>query len=451
MTKSELADLSVTLAGVKMRNPIGAGAMGSPLIEAERETAQNHAEMLLKHVEAGVGFICLGGTRYIPDEMLNDLKKRAKPFEFTGRRRVYRFMRMETEGLGTEGLYLAASIAGRYPEKVARRFGEYTSKIIEILKREKPQDVPIIANVGGLGAFPETWAAGAVVHEQAGVDLIEVNVSAALPANMEGAADYYFEKSFPLSTLGLLVGDQIDLVEDITRRVVQAVNIPVGVKLSPETGFPRIIQMAKRIKEAGATFINCSNSAVVIAPPDIYNRGRPRWPFLDGNPFMAGSGSWMRMIIYKQIAAIAKFVPGIDLIATGGLAAPEHIVEAMMLGARITENVTGIFYAGRGLIKRQKQFLTRYMVEQGYHSVEDFIGLGLEYIKPGEKIDFEPVKIIAEVDPLKCTGCGICTDNTCLSSYMEDGIAWVNIDDCLGCGMCVALCPEGAVTLKQKP
>ena len=157
------------------------------------------------------------------------------------------------------------------------------------------------------------------------------------------------------------------------------------------------------------------------------------------------------MIVYKQIAAIAKFVPGIDLIATGGLTVPEHVIEVMMLGAKVTQTVTGILYAGRGLIRRQKQFLTRYMMEQGYHSIEDFIGLGLNYIEPAERMDFKPGKIFAEVDPLKCTGCGLCTDHICLSSYMEDGIARVNIDDCLGCGMCVALCPEGAVSLKQKP
>ena len=102
VTKSELVDLSVTLGGVKMRSPIGVGSIGSPLIERERLTAERHAEVLLKHVEAGAGFICLPGTRHIPDGVLNDLRKRAKPFEATGKPTVYRFMRMETEGLGTE-------------------------------------------------------------------------------------------------------------------------------------------------------------------------------------------------------------------------------------------------------------------------------------------------------------------------------------------------------------
>jgi TPP-dependent indolepyruvate ferredoxin oxidoreductase alpha subunit len=82
--------------------------------------------------------------------------------------------------------------------------------------------------------------------------------------------------------------------------------------------------------------------------------------------------------------------------------------------------------------------------------VEELIGLGLKYIKPGNKIEFKYGKVFAEVDLRKCTGCGICTDHICLASYMENGTAKVKVDDCIGCGMCVALCPQGAVSLRER-
>jgi dihydropyrimidine dehydrogenase (NAD+) subunit PreA len=171
---------------------------------------------------------------------------------------------------------------------------------------------------------------------------------------------------------------------------------------------------------------------------------------MNGNPFAAGSGNWLRMISYKQIAAVAKFVPGIDLVACGGLVTPEHMVEAMMLGAKATQTATGVIYRGRRLLRTSIQFLGNYMEKQGYQSVDDFIGSGLKYVIPANKIDFQSGKIGAYIDAAKCTGCGRCTQHFCLATYLEDGVAKVRIEDCMGCGACVALCPEAAVSLQEK-
>ena len=448
MNERTSPDLSVTLAGVKMRTPIAVGSVGTVLINPRHLTPEMHAEVLLKHVEAGAGHICLPTTIYVPDELLADLEKEAKPYEYSRDMPTPKFMKIETEGYGLEGLYLALS-TGITPRGSARGF-RMTQKLVEILKQTKPPDVPIMASVAPLGAFTESVVTGAKALEKAGVDLIEVNISCGLGASLEGAVESYFEKSFPLCFAGSLVGDQPDLAESMVRAAVQAVNIPVGVKLSPETGFPRIVELARRVRDAGARFVNCGNMAVAIAPPDIYRGGQPKWPFMDGNPFVGGCGNWLRMIVFKQVAGIAKFVPGIDIIATGGLMTPEHTVEAMMLGAKVTQGVTSLLYNGRRWLKRDIQFLTRYMREQGYQSVNDFIGLGLEYVTPINRIDFMPGRAFAEVDPLKCTGCGRCTDHICLAAHLENGVARVEVEECLGCGMCVALCPEGAVTLREK-
>jgi len=448
MSNNDAIELAVTLAGVKMRSPIGVGSIGTPLVNFRYLTPERHAEVLLGHVEAGAGYICLPTITCVPDELLADLETKAKPFNYSRGMPYPRFMRIETEGYGVEGLYFALS-PGIAPTGSARAF-RITRKMIDILKHKKPPDVPIIASVAGLGAFPETLVAGAKALEEAGVDLIELNLSCGLSTALEGALECYFEGSFPLYFAGSLVGDQPHLAERITGAVAEAVNKPVGVKLSPETGYPRIVELARRVRDAGAKFVNCGNGAVTIAPPDIYDHGKPKWPFMDGNPFVAGSGTWLRMIVYKQVAAIAKFVPGIDVIATGGLTAPQHAIEAMMLGAKATQRVTALLYDGRRSIRKDIQFLTRYVKEQGYQSVNDFTGLGLEYVRPINNIDFMPGKAVAEVDPLACTGCMQCTDHVCLAMSADHGVAKVKIDECLGCGMCVALCPEGAVTLRER-
>ena len=283
------------------------------------------------------------------------------------------------------------------------------------------------------------------------MDLIELNLSspAAAQSALYESLDGYFENHFPLLPPGLFLGDQPELAERVVREVVKAVNIPVGVKISPETGFPRVIDLARRIKRAGASFINCGNFAVSVAAPDIYNRGRSKLPYLDGNPFMAVGGDLIRWMVYKQVVAIAKFVPDIDIIACGGISTPEHMVEAMMLGAKAVELVTPLLFQGRKVIQRDVLFVHRFMEEQGYNAVDDFVGLAVEHVKPADELHstYDEKMLTAHVNTEKCKGCGICVDSICLALTEEDNVARVNTDCCTGCGMCVAICPHKAISL----
>ncbi len=172
--------------------------------------------------------------------------------------------------------------------------------------------------------------------------------------------------------------------------MVAAVKIPVGAKFSAEVGFPRIVDMARRVKAAGAKYIHVGGAAVGIAPPDIYNGGKPLWPFIDGNPFCLTSGSWMRRVCYRDVAAVARFVPGLDIVASGGLVTPEHCVEAMMLGATVTQLCAGVMEQGRSLLRRSNAFLQDFLAEQGYSGAQELIGLGQPYIKYPEDVDLMP-------------------------------------------------------------
>jgi dihydroorotate dehydrogenase/NAD-dependent dihydropyrimidine dehydrogenase PreA subunit len=323
----------------------------------------------------------------------------------------------------------------------------HSQELTKILTGKKPNDVRLIANVGGLSSLPETYVDGALKWQELGADLIEINVSCGFPPTMAGAVEDFIEKKFPPRFQGALLGDQSDIVEEITKNVVKAISIPVGVKISPETGFPRVVELARRIKDAGAKWIHVVNVAVGIAPPDIYNRGRPLWPFADGNPFVTASGSWLRVQCYKDVAAIRKFVPGIDIAAAGGLVVPGHIVEVMMLGARLTQLCTGVIERGRELIRSCDTFLKKFMVEQGYQAVEEIVGLGLPYIKYNEDVDLMAGKIVALTDELKCTSCGACVDNICVARYWENGMVRTKENKCSGCGGCMVACPVNAIKL----
>ncbi len=442
-------DISVDIAGVKFRTPVGVGSVGGLPMRREYLTTDLYVGIFLKHIAAGAGFICLPHTIHVPDALLSDLQKRAKPLiPPNASRRPLIFLRA-----GQKNSIYSLAPSGNTPAISAGIFRNSTSILIEKLRKQKPQDIPLIANVSGLGFFPETFVAGAKAHEEAGVDLIELNFSspATVQATLDEGVQSYFEKDFPLVPPGLFLGDQPDLVEKVTQDVSRAVSIPVGVKISAETGFPRVIELARRIRDAGGRFITCSNFSLTVVPPDIYNRGKSMWPNLkDSGPMATISGDWLRPLVYKQIASVARFAPGIQIIGCGGISKPEHVVEAMMLGATAVQMVTPMLMQGRKLITRDVRFLEKYMEKQAYTRTEDFRGLALGYIKAAKTLHsvYDEHRILVKVDTEKCKGCGICSDSICLAISVEGAKARVNTEMCAGCGMCVAVCPHEAIRLE---
>ena len=55
---------------------------------------------------------------------------------------------------------------------------------------------------------------------------------------------------------------------------------------------------------------------------------------------------------------------------------------------------------------------------------------------------------LAQVDEGLCIGCEGCQDACQFNAIQTDsGFAVVNIEDCMGCGVCEAHCEQGAITL----
>jgi electron transport complex protein RnfB len=58
----------------------------------------------------------------------------------------------------------------------------------------------------------------------------------------------------------------------------------------------------------------------------------------------------------------------------------------------------------------------------------------------------------AEIDPDKCSACGICADERCQVKAITKGEESCSVvkEKCIGCGLCATTCPEDAITLVHK-
>lgn len=449
----------VRLAGVRFRSPIGLAPIGGgshwgrPDDDPDRER-EVCLDQLLRSVRAGSSCIYLNFS-YLTEETFQKLGGGTHPKAESDISRPpgERFMRALTpaDPYGLEGLYSTVSPgpSAPDPESEASRL-LWQADLVAALKERRPDGVPIIAGLIGCGGMPDAYVDAARKCEELGVDLLEINFHCPLQAGQRDGVENALEHRFPPVSQGGLLAENPDVVEAVVRGVAEAVSIPVGAKFSAEVGFPRIVRLARLVRDAGAKYISVGGAAVSIAPPDIYNGGRPLWPFTDGNPFCLTSGSWMRRVCYRDVAAVARFVPGLDIVASGGLVTPEHCIEAMMLGATVVQLCTGVMEQGRGLLRRSDAFLRHFLAEQGYRGAAELVGLGQPYVKYAEDVDVMGGQVVCSVDEAKCTRCMRCLDNLCVAIHSDQGRIVVDEDMCTGCGACTVVCQADAFQLVPK-
>lgn len=438
--------LSVDFAGVKLPSPIGVGAiatfMGSSIPD------EDVARILLKTTEAGAGYISVGALCSLPDEYVQKKKSEAASSEdgqkiirqHFGGRPVRRWMK---DGEGTFLHRLGALTPYGIPIEGFAKSLELKMPIIKMLKKNKPADVPIIANIEAAGD-PQSFVLASKKAEEAGLDMIELNVSCPFFSTCSGNLDAYLQGKFVFANMGGIMGDSPQFVEEVVKGVTEEVSIPVGVKLTPETGYPRVIELAKRAKNAGASFITTANMGVTIPPPDIYNKGRTTLPFTNGNPLIGYGGNPLRPIIRKHVAVLSMYVPELDVLAMGGIMNGEQAIQMMMLGAKAVGECATIFFKGIRYLKTELEFIQKFMKEQGYDSIEEIRKVGVEQLRTADKP--EDLLARAQINQAKCTSCKICVDNFCAALYVKGNKVGVS-DKCIGCGLCAMVCPANAIEL----
>lgn len=419
-------DISTDIGGVKMRSPIGIGSFGLCMNPWYPDTPIEHVrdKLYQRWLDSGVGYIKTGSL--VPGR-----KKDFPTVKYSPWARV----NPKVEGFFNSTSY---HITGK---------SEDSMRIFDLLRdmTSRCDDVPLIASIVAVSTDVEPWIRTAKLIEDRGADMIEINGGA--PCDSALLQETLSEKrpSFWKTNIAC----EPDLLRPIVEGVVKAVKIPVGVKLTADAGYPGILAVLQACQEGGATFVDMFHATTAIAPPDINNGGKGPYLMTDGlNPIGMMLGEWNSYQCFKGAALTSLHFPGLEIFSGGGITKSSQVIQAIMFGARAVEITSGIMFHSHALIRKSIAFLKDYMQKYGYKKLNDFRSIGIQYVTTGEET-FEKtrhlhLKYKAETDIEKCSGCGICADNLCPASYMEDSMGKVDPDKCNGCGMCVLVCPTEA-------
>src|SRR5699024_8061246 len=180
----------------------------------------------------------------------------------------------------------------------------------KIIETEVPflaaYDTKIIANIAG-STIEEYEFVARTFQQTKDVHAIELNISC--PNVKEG---------------GVQFGTDPLMAAEVTRRVKEASNVPVYVKLSPNV--TNIVEMAQVVEEAGADGLSMINT--LTGMQINLDRRRP----IIANQTGGLSGAAIKPVAIRMIYEVYKHV-SIPIIGMGGIRSAEDVIEFLLAGA----------------------------------------------------------------------------------------------------------------------
>ena len=392
-------DLSVTFLGVKFENPFCLSS--SPV--------GNCYEMCKKAYEVGWGgvvFKTIGPKSYFIDEVsprFDKLDKEDTPF-----------------------------VGFKNMEQIAEHSLEENLADLRKLKKEFPNKV-LIASI--MGNDEKTWEDLARMVEEAGADMIEMNLSC---------------PQMTSHAMGSDVGTNPELCKKYCQAVKRGSKLPMMAKMTPN--ITDMVPVALACLEGGADGIAAINTIKSICNIDLDKK--VGLPIINGKSSISGySGKAVKPVALRFIQQMRQDprLANLEISGIGGIETWEDAAEFILVGATTLQVTTGIMQYGYRIVEDMKNGLMHYMEEQGVNSLHELVGKANKNIIPAEDLDRDYI-VYPCIDKEKCIGCGRCV----ISCYdgAHQAMEWdkktrkptCNHDKCVGCLLCGHVCPVGAIS-----
>jgi dihydroorotate dehydrogenase subfamily 1 len=327
-----MADLSVTVNGLKMPNPfvIGSGPPGT------------NANVIGKAFDEGWGAVIAKTVSLDASKVIN-VAPRYGRLRGNDRKDIF----------GWENIELISD----------RDFDVWIDEFKQI--KDKYPDRILIASI--MEEFnKDAWVEIVERCQDTGVDAFELNFSC--------------PHGLPERKMGAAMGENPAILEEVCGWVMGATKIPVWAKMTPNV--THIEDPTRASLKAGCDGIAAINTIRSVIGVNL-DTLRPE-PSVEGYTTPGGySCKAVRPIALRMCMEIAQVIkdeyPGRTLSGIGGIETGEDAAQFILLGSDTVQVCTGVMKFGYAMVKDMCEQLAAFMDKHHFNTIDDFKGHSVQY------------------------------------------------------------------------
>jgi len=395
-----MADLSVSLAGIKSPNPFWLSS--GPVT--------NTYDQMARAFEQGWG----GAVWKTIGEPIVNVSSRLGGLDYRGRRLL---------GLNNIELISDRSIDDNLKE-VAR------------LKKRYPKHAVVVSLM--VEPRAEAWRELVRRTEDTGCDGLELNFSCPHGMGERG--------------MGAAIGQDPEITQEITSWAKEHARTPVIVKLTPNITNIQVIGRAA--KAGGADALSLINTISSFTGVDLETF--TPLPAVAGRSSHGGyCGPAVKPIALNLVAEIARDPQiGLPISGIGGIETWRDALEFMLLGCSCIQVQTAVMHYGFRIVEDMIDGLNNFLDERGYKTVRELIGVSVPKVGAWGQLDLS-YQVRARVNKEKCIGCQLCYiacldgGHQAVDLVPDSRIPLFAEERCVGCNLCSLICPvQGCITMQ---
>ena len=246
--------------------------------------------------------------------------------------------------------------------------------------------------------------------------------------------------------MGSAVGQVPEYIEMVTRWCKQYTRLPVIVKLTPNiTDIKPPALAAHRGGADAVSLINTINSVMGVDLDSLLI-----YPNTGGTGSHGGyCGPAVKPIAQNMVAEIARTpeMAGLPISGIGGITTWKDAAEFIALGCGNVQVCTAAMTYGFKIVQEMVDGLSNYMDQKGFASIDAFRGRAVPSIVNWNQLNLNHIEK-ARIDQDACIQCGRChvvCEDTSHQAIMatKNGQRHFEVmdDECVGCNLCVSVCP----------